>query len=78
MAHPVEDVESRELNIRAVGSRLGESLLGCSVMTPEKRARRLAEQGSMSRFRESLEGCREAIKNHIVVLLNDFNKIYKK
>jgi len=44
-------------------------------MTPKK-ACRLAERGLMSMFHESLERCREAVKN--VFLFNDFNKIHKK
>ena len=51
----VEDIESREPDTGAIGSRVGESFLECSVLTPEKRACRLAEQGLISRFPGSLD-----------------------
>jgi len=57
-------------------SRVGESLLGGSATTLEKRACRLTKRRSMSKFHGSLEGCREASEN--AFLLNDFNKIYEK
>jgi len=50
LADPVENVESQESDVRVVGPRVEESLLGCTIITPEKRARRLAEWGPMSRF----------------------------
>jgi len=60
LANLVEDVESQ--GVAAVGSRVGKSLLGCFVLTPEKRACRLVERGLMNKFRGSLEGCRKAIR----------------
>ena len=72
LAGPVEDIESPDLDVGAVGSRIGEFLLECFVITLWKRACRLAKLGPMSRFRGSLEKCGEAVKN--VFLLNDFNK----
>ena len=53
LADLVEYIESWELNVEIVGSRVGKSLLGCTVMTLEKRLRPLAERGPMSRFHES-------------------------
>ena len=51
----VEDVKSRKPYIGVVGSQVWGSLVRHSVMTPDKRTCRLAEQGPMSRFCGSLE-----------------------
>jgi len=61
--------ERREPSVETVASRVGESLLECSIMTLEKRVCRLAELGPMSRLRESLERYRKSVKN--VILFND-------
>ena len=45
LENPVENVESQESNIGTVESRVGKSLLGYSIMTPEKRACRLTDRG---------------------------------
>ena len=62
----MEDVDSWEPNVRAVRSRVGESLLGCSVITLEKNVCRLAGSGPISKFRESIERCREADKLSLI------------
>ena len=54
-----------------VGSRVRESLLESPVTTLEKRACRLTKRESMSKFRISLEGCREASEIQNAFLLND-------
>jgi len=41
LADPVEDVKSRKPDLGVLGSRVGEPLLECTVMTPDKRAHRL-------------------------------------
>ena len=43
----------------------------------ERGARRLAALEQVNRFHGSREGCREAIKNQYVILLNNFNKIHE-
>jgi len=63
LAYPVEAVESRKPDVGAIGSRVGESLLECFIMTQEKRSCKLAELAPISRFRRSFERCKEAVKN---------------
>jgi len=67
----VEDVESQGQLSEHVGSRVMESLLESFIMTLEKRECRLTMHGSMNRFSESLEGCREASENQNAFLVNN-------
>ena len=67
----MDDVESRSQLSEPAGSRVRESLLESSVTTLEKRACRLTKRKSMSRFRGSLQGCREDSENRNAFLLND-------
>jgi len=50
LADLAEGAESEEPDVEVVGSRVGECVFGCTITTPEKRARKLAEWGPMSRF----------------------------
>ena len=50
LADPVEDVESWESGVQVIGSRIGESLLRCTIMTSERKAHRLAEWEPMSKL----------------------------
>ena len=74
----VEDVESRGLVV-------GACLISSKGIPSrrfrydlEKRAYKLTERGSMSRFHGSLERRREVSENQNAFLLNDFNKIHEK
>jgi len=70
-------VSGKEDHVENVESR-GPDVEACWISTLKKRAYRLTKRGSISKFRESLEGCREASENQNAFLLNDFNKIHEK